>query len=720
MKFGSNSKSASLIFSLVFAIGSLCAVVVILISALSAIKVFHDRSMAAGASAIEDSVLSQLVLDTELLTETLARNLRDPLYKYDLSRIRTILSEVSKSQDVVYLYIADNEGLIVHDGSRALDLFGSPISEFVPSDLLGSAREETTFLEGTVHLQKHISVGDGAAIGTLYLGFKDDEAREKIAYFSEMLAVEQNKNRTMLLSVLILVFFFLVACALPLSNLISKRLLKPVFELAERSRKYAGGDLDQSFKLDRNDEFGDLGLALDSMVSKLDESRQKAWNLAHMDILTELPNRRYFHEKLENIIEESSNKSEKFAMFFIDLDFFKQVNDACGHDIGDLLLKAVANRITTAMESHLSFHAEVSSQNHLVSRISGDEFVLILPIVHVSDAKEFADNLYERFGDPIEVSGRRFTQSISTGITYFPHQATSSKQLMKNADLAMYQAKSAGRSGYCEFNEVLKSEFQRRSMIKQSATAAFESDQFFLEYQPIFNISDSSVIGAEALVRWAHPDLGRLWPSSFIHVFDENGLTTKLALWVLENLVKDFEAKRLPQSDYRVSINISSRVFLDSEFHTRMIRLLNESNFPRDMLCIELAETDLSLNVDHCRYYAKMWQEEGVSLWIDDFGGVSSSLVFLNELPVDAIKISGSILRDLEKGKAKAIVQAIQSLARALEVSVIASGIESQAQLELMLEIGCELAQGFCLGSPLAIQQLPSKLDQTLVASERF
>jgi len=690
---------------------------VILIAGLSAIKVFHDKSIVEGRRLIEDSVLSQLFSDSELLSEALAGNLRDPLYSYDLSRIRAILRELSKNEDVTYLYLTDAEGKVVHDGTRSVSLFGESVSTLIPESVISIDEGTATLFNSVVHVNRRIMAGE-TSIGTLFIGMEDDNARNKVAYYGQLLAKEQKQNETVLLTALLLIFFALLVLALPLVFFTSKRLLKPLYDLVKLSDHYAEGERDISFDLKRDDEFGVLGKALDNMVETLDDTHQQVWKLAYLDTLTELPNRRYFHEKLDEVISDSVARSEKFAMFFIDLDFFKQVNDAYGHDIGDQLLQAISKRLIASLDSHLSFHAEVKSQNRLISRISGDEFVLILPIVKVSDAKEFAESLYERFGVSLELAGRRFIQSISAGITYFPYQATSAKQLMKNADIAMYQAKKMGRSTYCEFNEVLKSDFQRRSMIKQTAAAAFDENQFFIEYQPIFEIESSTVTGAEALIRWAHPNLGRLWPSSFIGVFDESGVTTKLSLWMLERILIDFKGKRLPHENFRVSINITSRVFLDPEFSTRMIQMAQEYGVPKGYLCIELTETDLTKNSERCRYYSKLWLDAGISLWIDDFGGVSSSLTFLNELPVDALKMSGPLVRDLEHGTVKPIIQAIQSLASALDVSVIASGVESQAQLRLMKELGCEFAQGFCLGPPLAVSQLPSMLDPKLMVAE--
>lgn len=690
---------------------------VVLVASLSVTKVFHDKSITKSRQLIEQSAFSQWQLDSKVLADALVSQLRDPLLQSDTNRSQDILSELSEYKNIAYVYLTDAQGIILQDGGHNTDAHQQHISRLLP-EVSSFSDASTLTSEGLIHLNRPIKSIDGNTLGYLYLGKRDSDAQATVSHHIKLLSEEKNKNQKTLLIILFLIFIALFFLVFPIVFFTSNKVFSPIRTLVQRTRDYAGGDRDVSFDLKREDEFGALGAALESMVTKLEASHEKTWDFAYRDTLTELPNRRFFYMKLDEIISESVSRSEKFAMIFIDLDFFKQVNDVYGHDIGDELLKAVSKRLINAVETHLSFHAELSKKNMLISRISGDEFVLILPTSKVADVKEFLGDLYQRFSLPVEIAGRRFVQSISAGITYFPQQASSATLLMKHADIAMYQAKRMGRATYCEFNEILKSDFQRRSTIKQTAQLAFDEDQFFIEYQPIVSVKDSSVVALEALIRWNHPSLGRLWPSSFIEVFDESGMATKLSIWMLEKICLDYRQERLPTTGCRISLNITSRVFLDADFSERLIALVKEYNLPNGMLCVELRETDFSEFSDRYRYYAAILSEAGVSLWIDDFGGASSSLSLLNDLPVTALKVSGKLVRDVEKATVKPIIQAIYSLAHALDVKVIASGVESEAQLALVTELGCEYAQGFHLKAPIMTEHVADLVDFRLTNAE--
>jgi len=334
----------------------------IFLSGLSALQVSYEKSVEIGRAQIEESVSAQLASNTTLLTETLARNLRDPLYLYDFSRIRSILLEVSESNSVVYVYLTDKDGNLVHDGTRAIERFGTPIGSVLNTRITNSGEPVIDAEEGVVHVHTDVSAG-GSAIGHLYIGMADTVAKRQVDYFSDVLFEGQRSNhRDLLVALAIVVGILLLAC-LPLAVWLSQKLLTPLYELGSRSRRYAQGEKNIGFSLDRTDEIGSLGFALDDMVSKLSESHEEVWRLAYTDVLTGLPNRRQFHERLDGIIEKADSEARNFAMLFIDLDFFKQVNDAFGHDTGDELLIMMAEKLKSNIEEYLSQHSEFGDRS---------------------------------------------------------------------------------------------------------------------------------------------------------------------------------------------------------------------------------------------------------------------------------------------------------------------------------------------------------------------
>ncbi len=683
----------------------LLAGLVMFLAGLFALESFQTRSEQSSEHHIRESVVAQLIRDADLLAETLAHNLRDPLYHHDLSHIGSILRELSASSDIDYIYLLDDQGRIVHDGSRDIAFYGQPVLSHLPESVKKNARATVVSDEELLHIHKPIYVGD-VLLGSIRFGITYTTTRVEVNFHAQQLAAEQASFHQRLWILLILVFLLLLVATLPLSIWLSRRVLAPLKELASRSQEYAKGNSDISFDLHRDDEIGQLGMALEDMMTRLDETHTEARKLAYQDTLTALPNRRQFYERLQQLVTVAQDSQQQFAMCFIDLDYFKQVNDTHGHDVGDELLKVATRRLRGAVERYQAKHPDLNGHKPVISRLGGDEFVLVIPCHDKADSQHFAEFLQQRFKRPVDIHGKHFAQSLSIGITYFPEQGITVKELLKNADIAMYEAKKAGRAGYREFDNAMRIEFQQRMLIKQSTSQAMRENEFFIEYQPIFCLEEQTIMGAEALLRWHHPELGRLVPGRFIDVQEESGMIAELTLWVLEQVCRDYRNVMTQWPDFKLSVNLSSRVFLDQAFSEAMLALLVRYEIPHGFLCVELTETDMMHDIQHCRSVMHAWRDAGVGVWIDDFGTGYSSLSYLNELPIDALKIDRSFVNELETGEIKPVIKVIHSLARSMGIQVVSEGIETARQLHLVTSLGSQFGQGYGLCRPVSIEVL--------------
>ncbi len=678
-----------------------------LLTGVAALNAMQEKSAELSEHYLQASVLAQLQRDVNALGDSLSENIREPLLAQNQERIGVILRNLKvNNANLGYIYLVDVNGLILHDGSADNFLRDTPVLDQLPSAVRMQPDTDNVVVGQYLHILRPIKL-DGRVYGSLRFSVGYGAAQERAGERAELLLDEQAVFHQRLWKILVCVFTLLVIITLPLGVWLSRRMLGPLKDLAKRSEMYARGQRHLTFDLGRDDEVGQLGLALEKMTASLTETHRGAQVLAYQDTLTALPNRRKFYSMLQKLVAYSLSNDQSFAMFFIDLDFFKQVNDTHGHDVGDELLKVASRRLQAAVKRYRIKHPELDSAETLVSRLGGDEFVLVIPYVAVHHAQDFADLLQQRFERPVDIHGNQFEQTLSIGITYFPMQGMTVKELLKNADIAMYEAKKAGRAVYREFDESMRTEFQKHILIKQSATAALqEEDEFFIEYQPIFCLETERMVGAEALLRWQHPELGRLAPGAFIEALEESGLIAETTLWVLTRVFKDYLQVFQQWPGFKVSINLSSRVFLDQAFSQSMLKLLQRFKIPADFLCIELTETDMMHDIEHCKTVMRAWRNAGVSIWIDDFGTGYSSLSYLNELPIDVLKIDRSFVNELESGDIKPVIQVIHALAKSLTIEVVSEGVETDRQLHLVKHLGSQFGQGYGLCRPITLDKL--------------
>jgi diguanylate cyclase (GGDEF)-like protein/PAS domain S-box-containing protein len=406
-------------------------------------------------------------------------------------------------------------------------------------------------------------------------------------------------------------------------------------------------------------------------------------HMAHHDGLTNLPNRDFYQDRLRQALERSKGGNKRVAVLCVDLDLFKNVNDAFGHPMGDRLLKAVAERLK----------AEVRGDN-LVARLGGDEFAIVLACdVSPNEVSDFSDRLIRTLSARYDIDGSELVVGASIGIALSPGDGESCEELMRNADMALYRAKSDGGGVHRFFEREMDRQAQKRRDMERDLRSAFANGEFELHYQPLVDIAADQISGFESLLRWHHPEKGMISPADFIPVAEDIGLIVALGEWVLREACT--EAAKWP-ADIKIAVNLSPVQFRSRNLVQAVISALAHSGLSPLRLELEitesvfLAETEANLAILH------QLRGLGVSISMDDFGTGYSSLSYLRSFPFDKIKIDRSFVKDLtERSDCVAIVRAISSLGRSLNITTTAEGVETMDQLDWLRAEGCNQVQGF-------------------------
>ncbi len=447
-------------------------------------------------------------------------------------------------------------------------------------------------------------------------------------------------------------------------------------------------------------------------VQDITARRQAEAQLHHIafhDALTGLPNRSRFNHLLNQAVADAkASASNAFAVMFIDCDRFKIINDSMGHSVGDEFLIAVARRIQERVRP-----ADV------VARLGGDEFAILLRNVEsVDNVTHLAERLLHSLRQPVMFGDTALSSSVSIGVTFSSFGYGSSEEVLRDADLAMYRAKSHGKDRYALFDEGLRAQTAHRMMLERDLRQALADNKLSVAYQPLFNIRSGDLTGFEALCRWSHPTLGPVPPSMFIPMAEEMGIVVDITEYVLRHATKQLaEWQQLAPSfaELQMHVNISANDIAHSEFVNRVMRTLTRSHLRPSHLVLELTENILMENIEGSFEVLAELRQLGVELAIDDFGTGYSSLSSLSRLPITSLKIDASFVRELKPGSKQAeIVRAVVSLGSSLGKSVIAEGIETESQMAQLDDMGCEGGQGFLLSRPLPPGEVRLLLERSL------
>ena len=437
-------------------------------------------------------------------------------------------------------------------------------------------------------------------------------------------------------------------------------------------------------------------LAFARDITEKKEQQKKLEQMAHFDALTNLPNRVVLADRIEQAMAQIARREDSIAIAYIDLDGFKEINDTYGHDIGDSLLQSLALKMN-----------QILREGDTVARMGGDEFVALL--VDISDKKvvdSFLGRLLSVLSEPIFIDGYKLYVSASIGVTFYPQlEDISSEQLIRQADQAMYEAKVSGKNRFSVFDDSKEKNLYKYNKELQRVQEALESNEFELYYQPKVNIKTGEIKGAEALIRWNHPEKGLLPPISFLPLIENHTLSVDVDIWVLEQALEQLNKWHKEGVIYSISVNIGAQILQHMDFVSILKKTLDSFNYiDRSLLTLEILETSALKDLDHISSVIVECSKLGVHFSLDDFGTGYSSLVYLKSLRVSEIKIDRSFIRDmLEDSDDLSIVDGVLGFALAFDREVVAEGVESIEHGSMLLQLGCELVQGYIIAKPMPI-----------------
>lgn len=427
-------------------------------------------------------------------------------------------------------------------------------------------------------------------------------------------------------------------------------------------------------------------------ISERANAESQVHYLAHYDLLTGLPNRALYRDRLLQAMAQAKRTDTLLAVMFLDIDHFKDINDTLGHAVGDQLLKEISQRIRGCVR-----------ETDTVARFGGDEFGLIQTNLNTVEATaDLASRLVEVISDAFHIDGHEIYTAASIGVTIYPFDDHNAEDLLKNADMAMYKAKREGRSRYQFYIAELNQVIQRRAAIERDLRVALQKDQFHLHYQPQLDLVSGKVVGVEALLRWQHPERGDISPVEFIPVAESTGLILSIGDWVLRTACKQARAWQDKGLDpVRVAINLSAVQFRQKNLQETITQALSETGLEPCWLEIELTESLIMKDVRTTVETLNNLHALGIQISVDDFGTGYSSLSYLTRFPISKIKLDKSFVRDVDKKDGAAIARTVITLGHSLNMRVIAEGVETEAQLKFLREHACNEVQGYYFSRPM-------------------
>jgi len=501
------------------------------------------------------------------------------------------------------------------------------------------------------------------------------------SYLNSLLK-DQAKKYTLLFFTYGLFFIFIIWM------LLKKFLVNPLEEL--RQFAYYQSNTPSEFLIQ---ELESIRYSLNLTFKRLLKEQEELFKLSTKDSLSGLYNRLSLMEKIEWLIAKGERNNDEFALLFLDLDDFKNINDTQGHDFGDQILRHVSQILL-----------ECVRENDIVSRLGGDEFVIILPELH--DHKtilEVLKRIQSKLAEPISLGAYHYTVTVSIGITIYPKDGRDASTLLKHADIAMYKAKALGKNNFHFFTENLNEEIQNKIQMQHRIENGLKEGNFRLFYQPKVDIKTKKIVACEALIRLFDSNRGMIPPNEFISIAEESGLIIPLGEWIIKEAVSQLKQwENTPFANIKLSINVSGVQFQNPRFITSLEEMI--ADIDTDKLDMELTESVLMNDFDEKFVKLNAIKELGITLSLDDFGTGYSSLSYLKKIPFDTLKIDKSFIDDLEKETDKSFVNMIIGIADDLSMQVVAEGVEEAEQLKYLASIGCDQYQGYYCSKPLPVK----------------
>ncbi|HVR38684.1 MAG TPA: EAL domain-containing protein, partial [Thermoanaerobaculia bacterium] len=421
-------------------------------------------------------------------------------------------------------------------------------------------------------------------------------------------------------------------------------------------------------------------------------------HLAYHDALTGLPNRPLFLDRTIVALANANRAGHKLGVLFLDLDRFKDINDSLGHTVGDALLKSVAERIRRCVR-----------EGDTVARFGGDEFTLLIPkIDYVEDAAKIAQKVIETLKIPFEILDRELFITTSVGVSIYPNDGIDSETLIRNADTAMYRAKDQGRDNYQLYAPAMNVRALERLALENMLRKALHNEELVLHYQPLIDARTRMITGVEALIRWEHPELGLLYPASFISVAELSGLILPIEQWVLRTACRQIRYwQRKIVHDMTISVNLSARQFQQPDLAEQIRVVVEDCGIQPSTLQVEITESNAMQNADNTIHILRDLKSAGIRIAMDDFGTGYSSLNYLKRFPIDTLKLDRMFVNDVATDPIDAaIVSSVIDMAHSLSLKVVAEGVETDAQVDFLTRQQCDVLQGYLFGTPRTAEEM--------------
>ncbi|MGY1424344.1 putative bifunctional diguanylate cyclase/phosphodiesterase [Lysobacter sp. A289] len=691
-------------------VASLMLVAMVVLVALIALLLHRQNRTqyeveAASRAAMHSMTIETLRRRAEGMVGPLAESLANPLYYHDLDQIGALVGDALRQPGIAYVTVFDDDGDVLHDGSDEIPGYGRHMSDPLAAQAIATTALHTQFSDAIMDVSAPILVGRNR-LGGVRIGYDLDVVRG----YQERGAASLRQSLSELGRRQLFWIGLLGVAVLTLGGVtlwsIHRWLVRPIRQLADSARAIEGGAFGTQVPAsDRNDELGDLMRAFSRMSESIACHDRDIRKMAYTDALTGQANRLAFREALDQRLVQLRGSGRQLALLFADIDDFKRINDTLGHDVGDEVLLEVSNRIREVV-------ARVAGEQALVARFGGDEFLVLLEAADGDElravASTLAEMLVEQVAIPLPLRASDVFLGISIGIGLFPQDAAGAATLMKIGDIAMYQAKAAGKNCIRYYSRTMNQAVERRLHLEAELRDAWDRGELSLVYQPIFQLADGVLVGAEALLRWNHPELGSIAPSVFIEVAEQSGLIETIGPLVMEAACRDavqWQPMSANGEPLFVSVNVSPRQLRRGDLPHVVAAALGDSGLPPQQLHIELTETAMIGDAAHASEMLHQLRARGVRVWLDDFGTGFSGLSHLRRVPIDGVKIDRSFVADiLHDPDDLALTTAIIAMAHSLGIPVVAEGVETESQYALLRERGCNLAQGFWLGRPMALE----------------
>lgn len=692
---------------------AMMAIALLVVLALIVLLLNRQERMQGEVVGVSREAMSGMIADnlkrhSEGMVAQLAESLANPLYYFDLDAVGVLSRATLRNPGISYVLVYDNDGNIVHDGSEEIPSYGKRMDDPMAFEVIVARKLHTQSSDTVMDVSAPIMIG-AERLGGVRVGYD----LKTVHQFQDQ-ALGSLRGRLDALAQQHMIWIGLLAAGLLalgalMIYLIQRFLVQPIRQLADASMEIEAGHFDTSTPAsNRHDEVGDLMRAFGRMSQSLARHDRDIRRMAYTDALTGLANRLAFRETLDQRLLQLRGAGRQLGLLFADIDDFKRVNDTLGHDAGDDVLLQFANRIQETV-------TRLGGEDALLARFGGDEFVILVQDGDDLDggvrarASHLADVLVAELGQPIVVHDRQVFLGTSIGVTLFPEDASGATSLMKNGDIAMYQAKVAGKNCYRFYSRAMDQAVERRVHLEHELRGAWDRGELSLVYQPVYRLGDGAMVGAEALLRWRHPEQGLVAPSVFIDVAEQSGLIETLGPQVLRAACQDavrWQHVRPGAEPLFVSVNVSPRQLRSGDLPNVVAACLHETGLPAQRLHLELTETAVIGDEIHASSLLARLRSTGVKVWLDDFGTGFSGLSHLRRVPVDGVKIDRSFIADvLRDPDDLALTTAIIAMAHSLGITVVAEGVEKEGQYAVLRERGCDLAQGYWLGHPVGAEE---------------